>query len=437
MSADSPSPEGAGGFPEVRLKAGYRNPVGSSAPADSGAAEETRRDGPLSFDEMLEFTRGAKSTPAPAPARPSPPPAPPAPVYPTPTPPAMPVPEPPAFAAISMDSEPIALNVSPPPPPPMHHIPEVRSPARLLAPQKSSSPERLKQGGLALLGFVTLVFIVLGVSSLFSGPTKVLIKSKPEGAAVYLGEEHLGDTPVEVEIHDLDHMPVLELEGYKTQPVPQFKEPESGEPGKVYVVLERLPFPLDWEGLPKGAKIWWEGAESKPKTTVAGPHDVKIKPTGQSSFVWSVDIPWKDGQAYPIGKAIASELKKRPTLKLTLSGTEKAEVIVKSGSRFTQKVSLKKGASTITLPEPGKYRVKVKATNSYAAFDQEVELKEGSRKSVDVALWQPVAAPASPSYSGGGGGGWSQPSYSAPRSAPRASYSGGGGGGGRIAPPSF
>ena len=289
---------------------------------------------------------------------------------------------------------------------------------------------------MAAAGFVALVLLVWGISSLFSAPTKVLIKTKPEGVAVYLGEEHLGDTPVEVELPDLENLPVLELEGYKTQPVPAIQEPEDGE-SKVYVVMEKLPFPLDWSGIPKDTRVWWEGSESKPETTVAGAHEVKVKPPGQSSFVWTVDTPWKNGEAFAVGKAVAAEVKKRPVLKLSLSGADKAEVIVKDGPRFTTTVSMKKGDSSVTLPGPGKYRVKVKATGAHSAFEQEVELKEGSKKSLAVALWQPVAAPAAApasSYSGG----WSQPSYSQPRSAPRASYSGGGGGGaGRIAPPSF
>ncbi len=291
---------------------------------------------------------------------------------------------------------------------------------------------------MAAAGFVLLVLAVWGVSSLFSSPTKVLIKTKPEGVSVYLGEEHLGDTPVEVELTNFKYMPVLTLDGYKTQPVPPIQEPEDGETGKVYVVMEKLPFPLDWNGLPKNTRVWWEGSESKPDTTVAGAHEVKVKPPGQSSFVWSINTPWKKGESFAGGKAIAAEIKKRPVLKLTLSGAEKAEVIVKDGPRFTTTVSMKKGDSSVTLPAPGKYRVKVKATGAHSAFEQEVELKEGGKKSLAVALWQPVAAPSAAPASYSSGGGWSQPSYSQPRSAPPASYSGGGGGGGgRIAPPSF
>ena len=84
-----------------------------------------------------------------------------------------------------------------------------------------------------------LGLLVLGISSLFSSPTTVLIKTKPEGVAVYLGEEHLGDTPVEVELTSLENLPVLTLDGYKTQPVPPIQESEGGE-AKVYVVMEKF-----------------------------------------------------------------------------------------------------------------------------------------------------------------------------------------------------
>jgi len=463
MSTNKPTPDGTGGFPEVRLKAGYKNPASPNAPADTASSEEPRRNGPLSFDEMLEFTRPGKPQSAPSAGQPSstsptmstpPPPRPMPPVpppaewaKPTPatssTPPSpvssAPGPAPQSFGSMPTNSDPMVLNVAPPPPPQMAPLSDVRSPAALLA-SRQHSGERKKQAAMAAAGFVVLVLLVWGISSFFSTPTKVLIKTKPEGVAVYLGEEHLGDTPVEVEIPDLEYMPVLELDGYKTQPVPPIQEPESGEAGKVYVVMEKLPFPLDWSGLPKDTRVWWDGSESKPDTTVAGAHEVKIKPPGQSSFVWSVNTPWKKGESFAIGKAIAAEVKKRPVLKLTLSGAQKADVIVKDGPRFTTTVSLKKGDSSVTLPGPGKYRVMVKATADHSAFEQQVELKEGSKKALAVALWQPVAAPAAApasSYSGGSGG-WSQPSYSQPRSAPRASYSGGGGGGaGRIAPPSF
>ena len=38
MSTNKPTPDGTGGFPEVRLKAGYKNPASPNAPADTASS---------------------------------------------------------------------------------------------------------------------------------------------------------------------------------------------------------------------------------------------------------------------------------------------------------------------------------------------------------------------------------------------------------------
>jgi hypothetical protein len=394
-----------------------------------------REKGPMTFDEMLELTTrspqsASQQTPPPTAeqpvAHPTPPVEPPAIIEH----PAPPTTQPPS----SFDTAPITLGV-----PGAERFEATSYPGFSPAPAPtnlsqllSDKPDRswLKKGAAAVLGLFVVIALVLGIGSLFTGPIKVLIKSKPTGADVYLGEEHLGTTPLKVELPSLDEKPELRLDGYKPQSMPEFKEPDSGEAGKVYVVLKKISFPLDWTALPKGTRVWWDGKESQPKTTVAGEHKVKVKPTDQSSFIWSLTIPWNNGEVYPIGSAMAKEIERRPVLKLSLSGTTKAEVIVKDGPRFTTTVSLTKTPSSVTLPGAGKYLVKVNSTNKHSSFKKEIVLKDGSKKSVDIALWQPRSAPAR-TYQRGS----SAPSR--PRSNPRPTYTGASGGGSRIAPPSF
>lgn len=427
-------------LPEIRLKPGYKKIAASMNPSEKNPPPKQERSSALSIDDMLAITGKASQAPSQPATAPTPPPAAAPPPPPAPPTPAVPAPPPPSFN-LPKETEPI--TVAPPPPigdpepftltAPQSFPPRGSKNPLLALSEESRNQDRLKKGGLAVLALGLVVALVVGIGSFFSGPTLVLIKSKPSGASVYLQEELLGKTPLEVELHDLEDRPVLKMEGYKPGSVPELKA-ESGK-AKTYVVLEKVPFSLDWAGLPKGTRIWWEGTEKMPDSTVAGEQKIKVKPEGQSSFLWTLKIPWKQGETFSIGQKVAEEIKKRPVLKLSLEGTSKAKVIVKDGPRFTTTVSLGKTPSAITLPAPGKYLVKVNGTEQHASFKKEISLKEGARESLKVALWQARSAPA-PVRGGGGGRSWSRPavrrSYSPPPS-----YSGGGGGGGQIAPPSF
>ena len=425
-------------LPELQLKPGFKRSDQSVISDTDGSSVPRSRTGPLTFDEMLAFT---ERSPEVAPPQSLPvEPAAPKPVLSTDLTQehALPVRRLPTF-----DTAPITLESFPPVP--IHQV-SFPSPASFsgLSPRKGgknplsllSSEKRehawFKKGAIVLMGLLAVVFLLGGVGSFFTRPLKVMIKSKPSGASVHLGEERLGETPLEVELQGPDEKPVLSLDGFESKAIPDFSIPESGKAGKVYVVLEKTPFPIDWTGLPKGTRVWWNGEEEgKTRSTVAGEHKIKVKPPGQSSFVWSATVQWNKGEAFHAGRGVAEEIRRRPILVLSLSGIDRAEVIVKDGPRFTTTVSLGQVAAAITLPGPGTYMVKVEGSHRNGLFQREIVLKEGSKKSVDIALWQAASAPARATYHPG------SPSPSRPRYNPPPSYPSSAGGRGRIAPPSF
>lgn len=434
---DSPKPPGE--LPELKIKSGFKNPVkqnsrSSQSSQSSGSA--------LSIDEMLAITGKSSSSdtsvgasdsvpteaPTPPPA-PMPVSAPPAPVRPQEMPPPpTPFPtnaEPMTLSAPSMlPPEPMGMGSTPNPNP--FSLAEKKRGLSDLFDKFELSPKLLK-GVAGAMALVLGLLLVASLGGFFNDPVKLLIKSKPSSAEVYLGDKLLGKTPLRTELSNLDEMPVLKLDGYETREVPKPKELKDGKVNKVFAKLQGVQFPLDWSGLPKDTRIWWEGAEGKPKSATAGEYKVKVKPKGQSSFIWTAAVLWNDGQAFNIGKSIDQELKKRPVIKLSISGAAKASVIVKDGPRFTQTVSLTKAGTGVILPGPGSYAVKVKGTNKYGAFSKDVKLKAGDRKSVKVALVAPQRRVAAPSQG--------RPRYNPrPYRAPRRYH---GGGGATIAPPSF
>ena len=125
MSTNKPTPDGTGGFPEVRLKAGYKNPVSPNLSADTASSEEPRRNGPLSFDEMLEFTRPGKPQSPPSagqpsstsPTKPTPPPPRPMPPVPPPAEWAKPTPATSSTPPSPVSSAPAPAPSKTPPPP--------------------------------------------------------------------------------------------------------------------------------------------------------------------------------------------------------------------------------------------------------------------------------------------------------------------------------
>lgn len=422
-------PKKPGELPEIRLKPGYKWPSESRRSAEPSKSSESAQSssGSLSIDEMLEQVRSRRSEDEAAAAE-----------QPKPEPIAQDVmvmhePEPPTPSSFKSsfpeDSNPIVLEAAAPPPPPAN-------PLRLVPIEEEPTPW-LKIGGAVFLVFGLIVSMVIA-SRFFSKPppTKVLIRSKPSKASVFLREEYLGVTPLVVEIEDPEVVPTLTLEGYETASMPPPVDSEDGGPKKAYVVFQQLSFPLDWAGLPEGAQVWWEGSESKPESVVVGDYKLKVKPAGQTSFSWVLSVPWNEGKAFPVGRAVAKEVEKRPVLKLSLSGVSKADVIVKGGKQFSETVTLGNKPSSVTLPKAGKYLVKVNGNYSHGSFEKEVTVKEGANQSLKVALSKPAPA----SSSGNSGGGWSNSGgYSQPRgySRPPVYHGGGGGGPGRIAPPSF
>lgn len=423
-------------LPELRLKPGFRKSSASSDNNQAAQTQEPARNGPLTFDEMLELTSKAPKAPpeqmSAAPIKAAPPPKVASPPPPAPVPPpsarlteqavaAAPLPPSSTHPLTLQDQRPSFHDFSPSPPP--------QNVLLQMAPKKPDY-SWLKKVGVGALGLIVALLTFAAIGSLFGG-TKVLVKSKPTGADVYLHEEHVGKTPLTLELSE--EMPVLKMEGYKPSKLPGFSTSDSGGKAKAYLVLEKAPLPVDWAGLPGGTRIWWNGAEGRPQSTTAGKHQVKVKPSGQSSFTWTANIPWNQGKSYPVGQVLAKELQKRPVLKLSLKGAAEANVIVKDGARFTTSVSLSKKTANLTLPHAGTYLIKVESTNRHRLFKEEVALKEGARESFEIALQRPRTAPAQPTYRPGN----PAPYRPRPRANPRPVYHGGGGGGGQIAPPAF
>lgn len=431
-------------LPELRLKAGFQGTKPSASSHQEAAPERTSQ--ALTIDDMLAITKGRPSQPVQeesisqdVPVRPvAPPPAPPVSPPATPaSPPAPPSPPPPpAFPA---ESTPLTLNSPPPafaqPGPKLGggfsaNTPLGGTPGRFQFLQEFyETRPRVVQGVGALLvvGLVTLA--VVGLLGMLQHPVKLRIESQPNAAEVFLGDELLGQTPLKIELTDLDEMPVLKLAGYETTEVPR---PETIKPDKWNIVsakLQGVSFPLDWSGLDEKTQIWWDGAETRPKSTATGTYKIKVKPPQQSSFVWSAKVPWKQGQAYPIGQAVAKEIAKRPVLKLSLSGVSQATVIVKDGPRFTHTLKLQKTASAVTLPGPGSYAVKVKSNAQHGSFEKTVEVQSGEKKGVQVALYRPRTQHRRVTNS--------RPIYSPRRSNPAPAYRPSGRSAGGIAPPAF
>jgi hypothetical protein len=425
MSADNESPEAppdSKGLPEIRLKAGFERPSPSS-PSEVQDSPPEPRSQALTIDEMLAISSGHRAQAAQEqPAPQAPPQVKQNSVWPL----SAPAPPPPSFPA---DTSPMTLSNTPSPfgqPKPInsgHHR------FRILRDLYETRP-RVVQGASAVLILAVIALTAVGILSVLRVPIKLRIESQPSAAKVYLGEELLGQTPLKLELANLDEMPVLKLAGYETTVVPRPQKLKQGKQNIVSATLKGVNFPLDWSGLTDETRIWWEGTEKRPKSTVAGKYKIKVKPGRQSSFVHSIAIPWNNGQAFSIGRALTEEINRRPVVKLSLDGVSKANVIVKDGPRFTHTLTLGKTDSAVTLPGPGTYAVKVKGTNEHGPFEKSIKVKAGDRKTVEVALYQPPPA-ATHTY---------QPqrsSYTPRRSHPTATYRPGGNGVGTIAPPAF
>ena len=287
------------------------------------------------------------------------------------------------------------------------------------------------------------------------GPRFVL-GSEPK-SEVYRGDTRLGETPLVLEAENVGDGLVLRRPGFEAYMFALDAPLDQDKVANFSVTLEESPIVLNWDGLPSGSKVVWNGKEIAPAKfleTPPGTYRLKVIVPERPPIELPVTAPDPNETGYQseiaLGQEVAKALAAQPRLKVSLNSKSanspnSASLVVKEKKdakdafKLTAKVT-PKSAKTLFLPSAGTYVVSADGGQGYLAFRQSVTLKGAESKSLDIVLKKKPPAPV-PSRPARTSGGTSAAPYYAPAPqpyrAPPVYRAPRGGGAGRIAPPSF